>query len=256
MSRGSSADGAQLFIGRLSKQTRQRDLEDIFTYYGRLARCDIKYGRKTGSPGSGMAYAFVDYDDRRDAEDAIKYENGREVCGQSIVVEWARGPRHGFVQADDECYKCHRSGHWARNCRDPRYDQVQDLDLVVCTIKGHITEVEAGVEVVTVTMNGAENIAVTVVEATVKNEGGVIAGTDIVVTNTRIVAATTKRVAVVIRGRVEVTVKVKVEVEVEVKALIVLKVAKLVQVLITGVVVVIAALVVVAGVGSCSAWCS
>ncbi|XP_077994236.1 uncharacterized protein LOC144447981 isoform X3 [Glandiceps talaboti] len=120
MSRGSSADGAQLFIGRLSKQTRQRDLEDIFTYYGRLARCDIKYGRKTGSPGSGMAYAFVDYDDRRDAEDAIKYENGREVCGQSIVVEWARGPRHGF-QADDECYKCHRSGHWARNCRDPRY---------------------------------------------------------------------------------------------------------------------------------------
>ncbi|XP_077994240.1 uncharacterized protein LOC144447981 isoform X7 [Glandiceps talaboti] len=121
MSRGSSADGAQLFIGRLSKQTRQRDLEDIFTYYGRLARCDIKYGRKTGSPGSGMAYAFVDYDDRRDAEDAIKYENGREVCGQSIVVEWARGPRHGFVQADDECYKCHRSGHWARNCRDPRY---------------------------------------------------------------------------------------------------------------------------------------
>ncbi|XP_070538978.1 probable splicing factor, arginine/serine-rich 6 [Ptychodera flava] len=112
MSRGSDP-GAQLFVGRLSKQTRQRDLENIFTHYGRLSRCDIKYG-------SGMAYAFVDYEDRRDAEDAIKFENGREVCGQSIVVEWARGPRHGYV-ADDECYKCHRTGHWARNCHDSRY---------------------------------------------------------------------------------------------------------------------------------------
>ncbi|XP_011669397.2 serine/arginine-rich splicing factor 5 isoform X1 [Strongylocentrotus purpuratus] len=100
---------AQLFIGRLSKNTRQRDVEDMFDYYGKMSRCELKFG-------SGMAYAFVDYVDKRDAEDAIKHENGKELNGQSIVVEWARGPKRGFE--DDECYRCGRRGHFARDCRD------------------------------------------------------------------------------------------------------------------------------------------
>jgi len=37
-------DGGSLFIGRLSKNTRIRDLEEVFETYGRVTRCDIKYG--------------------------------------------------------------------------------------------------------------------------------------------------------------------------------------------------------------------
>ncbi|KAH9372648.1 hypothetical protein HPB48_010145 [Haemaphysalis longicornis] len=109
----------QLFIGRLPLDTRERDVEQVFERYGRLLRCDVKYG-------TGMAYAFVDYEDHRDAEDAVKYENGREIRGQSVVVEWARGPsfrptaskdRMGF-QSFDECYRLARMhrGH----CGAPR----------------------------------------------------------------------------------------------------------------------------------------
>ncbi|ELU05591.1 hypothetical protein CAPTEDRAFT_222188 [Capitella teleta] len=103
-----------LFIGRLDKHTRTRDLEDRFEKYGRILRCDVKYGAE-------MAYAFLDFEDHRDAEDALKEENGREYQGVSMVVEWAKGaPRRqqSSQQAYDECYKCHRSGHWARDCKE------------------------------------------------------------------------------------------------------------------------------------------
>jgi len=140
---------AQLFIGRLPIDIRERDVEQVFEKYGRMLRCDVKYGMYGGSTGrrgagrTGMAYAFVDYDDRRDAEDAIKYENGKEMRGQSIVVEWARGPsyrsgggsnyqrnsnyrresygRSSRQQNSEECYRCRRTGHWARDCPESYY---------------------------------------------------------------------------------------------------------------------------------------
>jgi len=73
---------AQLFIGRLPKEVRRSDMEQIFGRYGRVTRCDIRVGLET-------AYAFIDYDDHRDAKDALKYENGREFHGQRMVVDWA-----------------------------------------------------------------------------------------------------------------------------------------------------------------------
>eukprot|EP00117_Sycon_ciliatum_P032909 scpid83501/ scgid3088/ Serine/arginine-rich splicing factor 4; Splicing factor, arginine/serine-rich 4 len=88
-------DSGALFIGRLSKQTRSSDLEDVFYKYGKMLRCDVKYG-------SSMAYGFVEYDDPRDAEDAMNRENGREVLGSRIVVEPSRGPGAGRGRGRDD----------------------------------------------------------------------------------------------------------------------------------------------------------
>lgn len=85
----------ELFLGGLSKETRRADLEDIFSKYGKITRCDIKYVNGY----AGTAYGFIGYDNDRDAEDAIKYENGRKICGQSVVIErsktkpWNKGSR-------------------------------------------------------------------------------------------------------------------------------------------------------------------
>ena len=37
-------DAGNLFVGRVSKNARAKDLEDVFGTYGRMLRCDIKYG--------------------------------------------------------------------------------------------------------------------------------------------------------------------------------------------------------------------
>jgi len=55
MSRRNNSDGS-LFVGRLSKNCRVRDLEDVFEPYGRMARCEIKYGMCYTSLGK-----FPDY---------------------------------------------------------------------------------------------------------------------------------------------------------------------------------------------------
>ena len=34
----------KLFVGKLSRRTRQRDIEELFERYGRMTRCDVKYG--------------------------------------------------------------------------------------------------------------------------------------------------------------------------------------------------------------------
>ncbi|XP_031562218.1 serine/arginine-rich splicing factor RS2Z33-like [Actinia tenebrosa] len=106
--------GTELFVGRLSKETKQRDLENVFYLYGKLSRCDIKYGRE-------RAYGFIEYEDPRDAEEALRRENNRKLFGSRIVVEYVKGKERGGP-AGDECFKCGRLGHWASSCTVSRDD--------------------------------------------------------------------------------------------------------------------------------------
>ena len=73
-----------LFVGRLSRDVKTKDLEELFGKYGKLVRCDIK--------GS---FGFVSFDDERDAEDALDKCNGKDLLGSRINVEWAKGSRGG-----------------------------------------------------------------------------------------------------------------------------------------------------------------
>ena len=36
---------AQLFVGSLSRDTQERDLENVFFKHGKLLRCDLKRGK-------------------------------------------------------------------------------------------------------------------------------------------------------------------------------------------------------------------
>lgn len=112
----------ELFLGGLSKETRRADLEDIFAKYGRVTRCDIKYVNGY----AGTAYGFIGYEDDRDAEDAIKNENGRKVCGSAIVIErskskpWNKATKVSSRSRDDRSAKYGYKRSQRSRSRSPR----------------------------------------------------------------------------------------------------------------------------------------
>lgn len=45
------------------------------------------------SPNAPRRYGFVEFDDPRDADDAVYDLNGKELCGERVIVEHTKGPR-------------------------------------------------------------------------------------------------------------------------------------------------------------------
>uniref|UniRef100_A0A8C2Q1I2 Serine and arginine rich splicing factor 6a n=1 Tax=Cyprinus carpio TaxID=7962 RepID=A0A8C2Q1I2_CYPCA len=72
----------RVYIGRLSYHVREKDIQRFFGGYGKLLEVDLKNG-----------YGFVEFEDTRDADDAVYELNGKELCGERVMVEHARGPR-------------------------------------------------------------------------------------------------------------------------------------------------------------------
>ncbi|HML18435.1 MAG TPA: RNA-binding protein, partial [Bryobacteraceae bacterium] len=76
-----------IFVGNLSYQTTQEDLQAAFGAYGNVERVNIITDRDTGQP---RGFAFVEMTERRDAENAIASLNGTELNGRALNVNEAR----------------------------------------------------------------------------------------------------------------------------------------------------------------------
>lgn len=76
-----------IFVGNLSYQTTQEDLQAAFGAYGNVERVNIITDRDTGQP---RGFAFVEMTEKRDAENAIASLNGTEMNGRALNVNEAR----------------------------------------------------------------------------------------------------------------------------------------------------------------------
>jgi len=141
-----SSQETKVYVGDLGSNPSQTELEDSFSYYGPIRNVWIA----RNPPG----FAFVEFEDPRDASDAVRGLDGRTVCNRRVSVELKHGRggvrRSGGLSsgssgrsgrdagavsssrnrdrsdrrdpwgANDKCYDCGEYGHYSYDCRNQK----------------------------------------------------------------------------------------------------------------------------------------
>ena len=68
-----------LFVCKLNKVTTSDDLEPLFAWFGKILSCEVIKDYKSGE---SLQYAFIEFEDKKSAEDAyVKMDN-------VLIDEW------------------------------------------------------------------------------------------------------------------------------------------------------------------------
>jgi RNA recognition motif-containing protein len=76
-----------IYVGNLSFQTTERELEEAFASYGEVQSARIATDRDTNRP---RGFGFVEMANQSEAEAAIAGLNGKELQGRTLTVNEAR----------------------------------------------------------------------------------------------------------------------------------------------------------------------
>ena len=88
--------GKRLFVGNLSFDTMESDLQDLFSKVGNVTSCDLITDKFTGK---SRGFAFVEMGSDEDAQKAIAEVNGKDIDGRALKVNEAR-PREDRPRRD------------------------------------------------------------------------------------------------------------------------------------------------------------
>jgi cold-inducible RNA-binding protein len=78
---------SKLFVGNLSFQTTENELQDLFQQFGNVTEVNIVTDRESGRP---RGFAFVTMETAEAAQAAIAGLGGRDLGGRNISVTEAR----------------------------------------------------------------------------------------------------------------------------------------------------------------------
>lgn len=77
----------RLFVGNLSYQTAENDLQDFFSAAGNVSAVNLMMDKFTGK---SRGFAFVEFTSSDDANKAVEMFNGKELQGRPLTVNIAR----------------------------------------------------------------------------------------------------------------------------------------------------------------------
>ncbi|XP_058182339.1 serine/arginine-rich splicing factor SR34A [Rhododendron vialii] len=83
-----------IYVGNLPADIREWEVEDLFYKYGRILDIELKI------PPRPPCYCFVEFENSRDAEDAIRGRDGYNFDGCRLRVELAHGGRGPSSSSD------------------------------------------------------------------------------------------------------------------------------------------------------------
>ena len=77
----------KLFVGNLSFNTTENDLQDMFAAHGSVTETNLMMDRTTGRP---RGFGFVTMSSDEEANTAMEALNGKSVDGRALTVNIAR----------------------------------------------------------------------------------------------------------------------------------------------------------------------
>jgi RNA recognition motif-containing protein len=77
----------RLFVGNLSYETVEQDLQDFFSQAGNVASVNLMFDKFTGK---SRGFAFVELSTADEANKAVEMFNGKELQGRALTVNIAR----------------------------------------------------------------------------------------------------------------------------------------------------------------------
>ena len=78
---------SKLFVGNLSFNTTENDLQDAFAAHGTVVETNLMMDRVSGRP---RGFGFVTMSSPEEAQKAIDALNGKEIDGRALTVNIAR----------------------------------------------------------------------------------------------------------------------------------------------------------------------
>ncbi|KAM9306974.1 serine/arginine-rich splicing factor 9-like isoform 2-T3 [Pholidichthys leucotaenia] len=78
--------GNRIYVGNLPNDVHERHIEDLFSKYGKIHEIQLK------NKGGIVPFAFIRFEDSRDANDAISGRNGYPYKNCKLRVEYPKAP--------------------------------------------------------------------------------------------------------------------------------------------------------------------